>query len=199
MPQHSSSVPILSAAQPPHRRNDPVIADLPPVSSWYDSYSLWLNRTSSPYRTSLVNGRAPNQTVFYAWLNEWLARDGRAFQDSILFNSTTGRIYGSKISAFTKDVVDGDFAIRIVDSTRWTVENAAPNLQVSSSVRLVVRWLIGWLAGWRTSMASILPAFPVCRPLRTVSRTPSGTASRASRPEPSATWPSRPQPCSSSL
>jgi hypothetical protein len=167
-----------------------VIAAVPPVSSWYDSYSGWLNRTASPYRASLVDGRAPNQTAFYAWLNEWLAKDGKSFQDSILFNATTGRIIGSKFSAFTKasparqtthgpykielarsgaysncrtaspsvppspsvapclqappyraygalfpslprqDVVDGDFAIRIVDSTRWTVANAAPSLQV---------------------------------------------------------------------
>ncbi|KAG2425628.1 hypothetical protein HYH02_015000 [Chlamydomonas schloesseri] len=106
--------------------SDPYITDVPPVNSWYDDYQKWLN--SSAYAGQLVNGRAPNETAFNGWLKEWLRTDGRASAGNIVLNATTGRIVSTRFPAFTKDVVDGAWAIKCVDSTRDTVTAAAPDL-----------------------------------------------------------------------
>ncbi|GIL93418.1 hypothetical protein Vretimale_6063 [Volvox reticuliferus] len=106
-------------------KNDKYITNVPAVSSWYVNYQAWLNRTYAPL---LYNGRAPNETAFNAWLQEWLRTDGRGFSDDVLMNTTTGRIAGSRINGFTKDVVDGSWAVKCVDSTRDTAEFAAPGL-----------------------------------------------------------------------
>eukprot|EP00198_Chlamydomonas_reinhardtii_P012461 XP_001701798.1 sterol sensing 5-transmembrane protein [Chlamydomonas reinhardtii] len=108
--------------------SDPYITNVPPVNSWYDNYQNWLVNGSA-YSRQLVNGRAPNETAFNGWLKEWLGGTGRAYAANILINSTTGRIYGSRLPAFTKDVVDGAWAIKCVDSTRDTVAAAAPGLE----------------------------------------------------------------------
>lgn len=72
----------------------------------------------------------PHRTCLHACMQqEWLGGTGRAYAANILINSTTGRIYGSRLPAFTKDVVDGAWAIKCVDSTRDTVAAAAPGLE----------------------------------------------------------------------
>ncbi|PNH10676.1 Protein patched 2 [Tetrabaena socialis] len=108
---------------------DPYIADTPPITSWYASFSAWLAAPGSPYASRLTAaGRAPDEASFNAWLRVWLQGEGRAAQGSILFNNSTGRIMGSRMSGFTQDVVDGSWAVRAVDSTRDTVAAAAPDL-----------------------------------------------------------------------
>ncbi|GIL56519.1 hypothetical protein Vafri_11858 [Volvox africanus] len=107
-------------------KNNKYIANVPAVSNWYVSYQTWLN--SGSYALQLINGRAPNETVFNSWLQEWLLKDGRGFSDNVLIDTTTGRIVGSRIDGFTRDVVDGSWAVRCVDSTRAAVEAAAPDL-----------------------------------------------------------------------
>ncbi|GLC70304.1 hypothetical protein PLESTF_000957100 [Pleodorina starrii] len=110
-------------------KNDKYITSVPPVSSWYVNFQSWLNRPGGPYVEQLVGGRAPNETAFNAWIQEWLRTDsGRSFSDNLLLNATSGRIAGSRIDGFTRDVVDGSWAVKCVDSTRRTVQDAAPGL-----------------------------------------------------------------------
>ncbi|GLI67802.1 hypothetical protein VaNZ11_012090 [Volvox africanus] len=101
------------------------ITNVPAVSSWYVNYQTWLNGS---YASQLTNGRAPNETAFNSWLQKWLSTDGRGFSHNVLINANTGRIVGSRIDGFTKDVEDGSWAVKCVDSTRAAVEAAAPDL-----------------------------------------------------------------------
>ncbi|KXZ49350.1 hypothetical protein GPECTOR_22g944 [Gonium pectorale] len=107
---------------------NPYITDVPAVTSWYVEFQAWLNGPVSPYKAQLVGNRAPNETAFNAWLKEWLGGDGRPYAGDLLINATTGRIFGSRIDGFTRDVQDGSWAVRVVDSTRDTVAAAAPDL-----------------------------------------------------------------------
>ncbi|KAG2500556.1 hypothetical protein HYH03_001327 [Edaphochlamys debaryana] len=109
---------------------NPYITDSPRINSWYDRFQTYINSPVSPYTGQLVAGRAPNETAFEAWVQAWLAGPGVGNTENVLISNTTGRIYASRIIAFTEDVVDGSWAVRCVDSVRATVEAAAPGLDV---------------------------------------------------------------------
>ncbi|KAG2500557.1 hypothetical protein HYH03_001328 [Edaphochlamys debaryana] len=119
---------------------NPYITDSPRINSWYDRFQTYISGPSFPYTGQLVAGRAPNETAFEAWVQAWLAGPGVGNTENVLISNTTGRIYASRIIAFTEDVVDGSWAVRCVDSVRATVEAAAPGLDAIAYAPSFIAW-----------------------------------------------------------
>ncbi|GMH38211.1 hypothetical protein BSKO_06095 [Bryopsis sp. KO-2023] len=108
-------------------RNDPYVAPLPDVVSWYEVYSDWL--VESTHAHELVDFRAPNVTAFNEWLMEFLLTpDGRQFMPDVRFDPQGSKIIATRIDGYTRNIKDGSYAIRCVDSLRETASRAAPEL-----------------------------------------------------------------------
>jgi len=104
---------------------DPFI--VPPVRTWYDGYSEWLQE-ESPYVDQLVNGSAPDPETFNAWLQEYVAGPGAVFQGNVIFsNGSNPQVISSSIDVFSVDIVSGEQSVDLLDSVRDTIEEAAPS------------------------------------------------------------------------
>lgn len=99
-----------------------------PIETWYAQYSTWLQQDSN-YTDVLVDGKAPNATVFNVWLREFLDGSGQFFRHDLIFSEgQDGHVISSKIDGITVDIIDGEQSVDILDSLRNSVEAAAPSL-----------------------------------------------------------------------
>ncbi|XP_072023872.1 patched domain-containing protein 3-like isoform X2 [Amphiura filiformis] len=73
------------------------------VSSWYESYESWLSTAKAGHPDLNADNWPKNDTVFYDWLDEFLASpQGSRFSANIKFNddgSSSDRIFSSRITA----------------------------------------------------------------------------------------------------
>lgn len=97
-----------------------------PAQNWYDNYYVW---SQAAHAGELVNGLAPDAPTFNAWVSEFLDGPGVLFANNVKFSRDGSRIIGSKIDMYSRNFVDGAWAIRLVDSVRADAKAAAPSLQ----------------------------------------------------------------------
>ncbi|GMH38046.1 hypothetical protein BSKO_05930 [Bryopsis sp. KO-2023] len=109
-------------------RMEPHVAPIPRIETWYEEFLEWL--PESPHVHDLAYGLPPNSTSFVQWTREFLtSASGRAYYANVKFNGDFSSIVSSRIDGFTKDVINGAYAINLVDGIRNTAKLAAPSLQ----------------------------------------------------------------------
>eukprot|EP01026_Neomeris_dumetosa_P062917 TRINITY_DN5965_c0_g1_i1.p1 TRINITY_DN5965_c0_g1~~TRINITY_DN5965_c0_g1_i1.p1 ORF type:complete len:894 (+),score=109.62 TRINITY_DN5965_c0_g1_i1:70-2751(+) len=92
------------------------VTSLPPVDSWYASYSSWLAESDITVQ---------KEDEFTRQLENYLDGEGQFYNDDIIIED--GKIISSRILAFSTDIVDGSFAVDALDSYRDVSTNAAPD------------------------------------------------------------------------
>ncbi|CAD7701856.1 unnamed protein product [Ostreobium quekettii] len=116
------------------RANDKFVTDNPPVSSWYESFC----NSVEPGQMSCANSSqlTPDNFDFqvFQFINSNDSTEGRFFNGRVIFEppvcSTADdcQIISSRIDGQSQDVVDGQFAVDLVDSLRDTAKAAIPDL-----------------------------------------------------------------------
>eukprot|EP00803_Ostreobium_quekettii_P005785 evm.model.scf_971.2 EVM.evm.TU.scf_971.2 scf_971:22748-36081(-) len=108
-------------------RNNEFVAEKPRVFGWYEDFSQWLNSTKP--ETELSNGRAPNATAFVDLVREFVRTDGALYHDDVRFDDTGDDIAASRlVRGHSRDLVDGDYTVKFVDSVRRTARRGIPQL-----------------------------------------------------------------------
>lgn len=95
----------------------------------YLSFLRWAKQT---YPTDVQNDTIP-EASFIPWLKVWLDGPGLPFKRDVVFNDAKTKILSSRVNAFTEDIIDGSYSIRLVDSVRASATAAAPSFQVIAS------------------------------------------------------------------
>ncbi|CAD7701858.1 unnamed protein product [Ostreobium quekettii] len=112
--------------------NDKYVSDSPPVRSWYGDFCSSLEPGSrNCSQTRLLSPLNFDLQVH----NFTLTPQGAVHRPSLVFDppfclpDARCRIVSSKLEGFSKDVVDGQYAVDLVDSLRETARGAVPELR----------------------------------------------------------------------
>ncbi|KXJ16057.1 patched domain-containing protein 3 [Exaiptasia diaphana] len=113
--------------------------------SWYEEYRVWAktNKPSSFFDEIESRSRIKNETLFYSWLNEYLAGVGKTFAGDVkLKNASSGlTILASRMSFKHKDMDTTQTEVKAMDQLRRKIKDIySDEMSVFSYGRRYINW-----------------------------------------------------------
>jgi len=110
------------------------------VSSWYEGYISWLNKTKTNETTSKLdaNNHPIDESFFYSWLQKYLnSTEGRIYRTDVTIN--TNRIKFSRFHATHIKMSDSATQVKAMDSVRKAISSV-----FSKEAFPYTRFYVGW-------------------------------------------------------